>query len=332
MYWIATRVRKNQREWNEAVEKRVGETSIIMSKIEGVKAAGLTNQMRDRIQSLRIEELEACKSYRRLQVGKNVLCKSVYYTPGRRKKTSSFSNIDQANTPALLSPFLTFLALIYSSSTRRLDGSTAFTTLAIIQIMTTPMQIALNALPVLVGAFGCFDRIQEYLDQPENDNSREDHRDLTYAPWKKGDDFEFKDVNVELDGATILQDFTHCFPAGSVSLVVGPSGVGKSTMLQVMLGELPLKSGTISTPSSTIAYCTQEPWLRNKSIRDTIVGDGLWDPDWYNQVNHACCLDGDLKMMADGDLTRVANSGTSLSEGQRKKLVRISMNLKPALI
>ena len=83
MYWIATLVRKNQREWNEAVEERVGETSIVLSKIEGVKAAGLNDQIRDRIQSLRIAELEACKSYRRLQVGKNVLCKSPVLTPVR---------------------------------------------------------------------------------------------------------------------------------------------------------------------------------------------------------------------------------------------------------
>lgn len=67
-------MRINQREWNEAVERRVGETSIVMSKIEGVKAAGLTDEMKDRLQSLRVAELEACKRYRRLQVAKNVLC------------------------------------------------------------------------------------------------------------------------------------------------------------------------------------------------------------------------------------------------------------------
>lgn len=83
VYWIATLVRKNQREWNEAVERRVGETSIVISKIEGVKAAGLTDHMRGRIQSLRVAELEACKRYRRLQVGKNVLCKSFVFTSGR---------------------------------------------------------------------------------------------------------------------------------------------------------------------------------------------------------------------------------------------------------
>ncbi len=190
--------------------------------------------------------------------------------------------------------------------------------------MTTPLQVALTALPVLVGAFGCFDRMQAYLAQTLSNASQRCRQDLVYKPWTKGDEFELRDVNVELDGKAILRDVTHCFPAGSVSLIVGPSGVGKSTMLQVMLGELPLKSGTMSTPSSIVAYCSQEPWLQNKSIRDTIVSDSLWDQDWYSEVTHACSLNGDLKTMPDGDLTQVVSGGASLSEGQRKKLVSIS--------
>lgn len=193
--------------------------------------------------------------------------------------------------------------------------------------MTTPLQVALTALPVLVGAFGCFDRIQAYLDQTLSNSSRRSLQDLAYRPWTKGDDFELRDVNVELDGKAILRDVTHCFPAGSVSLIVGPSGVGKSTMLLIMLGELPLKSGTMSTRSSIVAYCSQEPWLQNGSIRDIIVSDSLWDQDWYSEVAHACCLNGDLKMMPDGDLTRVSSGGASLSEGQRKKLVSVPRKL-----
>ena len=233
------------------------------------------------------------------------------------------SNVTKANTSALLSPFLTFVALIYSSSTGRLDGPTAFTTLAIIHVMTTPLQVALNALPVLVGAFGCFDRIQAYLDQTVYNSANRSRQELAHKPWKKGEDFELTNVNVELDGKTILRNFTHCFPAGSVSLVVGPSGIGKSTLLQVMLEELKLKSGAISTPPLTVAYCSQEPWLQNKSVRDTIVSDGTWDREWYCEVIHACCLEGDLKMMSEGDMSRVVSGGSSLSEGQRKKLVSV---------
>lgn len=319
MYWIAIRVRKNQQEWNEAVERRVGETSIIISKIEGVKAAGLSNNMRDRIQSLRVAELEACKSYRRLQVGKNVLCELL--ASNRSRCTSS--NVTKANTSALLSPFLTFVTMIYSSSTGRLDGPTAFTTLAIIHIMTTPLQVALNALPVLVGALGCFDRIQAYLDHTVYKLPNRSSQDLAYKPWKKGDDFELANVDVELDGKIILKNFSHRFPAGSVTLLVGPSGIGKSTLLQVMLGELAFKSGAISAPPLTVAYCSQEPWLQNKNIRDTIVSDGTWDREWYCEVIRACCLDVDLKRMTNGDMSGIGSGGSSLSEGQRKKLVSV---------
>ncbi|KAK6194101.1 hypothetical protein LQW54_011786 [Pestalotiopsis sp. IQ-011] len=290
VYWIATLVRINQKEWNEAVEKRVGETSTVMSKIEGVKAAGLTDDMKDRLQSLRVAELEACKRYRRLQVAKNVL----------------------SNTPALLSPFLTFVALIYSSSTKRFDASTAFTTLAVIQILTTPVQVALTALPVLVGALGCFDRIEAYLNQPANEASQRDPQGQASRGWEKGHDFELNDVCIELEGKEVVHNFTHSFPAGSISLIVGPSGSGKSTILNAMLAELPLKSGMISAPSSSVAYCSQEPWVQNSSMRDAICGEALWEQHWYNEVIQACFPNDPSEMPGDG---------TQMSEGQRKKLV-----------
>lgn len=178
--------------------------------------------------------------------------------------------------------------------------------------MTTPVQVGLTALPVLVGALGCFDRIETYLNQPPSGASKRRPQSQACRSWEKGRDFTLDEVCIELEGKQILHNFTYCFPAGSISLIVGPSGAGKTTILNAMLAELPVKSGLISTPPSSVAYCSQEPWVRNSSMRDAICGEALWDQDWYNEVIQACFPDGAPEMPGDG---------TQMSEGQRKKLV-----------
>lgn len=181
--------------------------------------------------------------------------------------------------------------------------------------MTTPVQVGLTALPVLVGALGCFDRIETYLNQPPSEASKRDSQSQACRSWEKGRDFTLDEVCIELEGKQILHNFTHCFPAESISLIVGPSGAGKTTILNAMLAELPVKSGLISTPPSSVAYCSQEPWVRNSSMRHAICGEALWEQDWYKEVIQACFPDGAPEMPGDS---------TQMSEGQRKKLVSLA--------
>ena len=72
-----------------------------------------------------------------------------------------------------------------------------------------------------------------------------------------------------------------------------------------------------------LAFCDEEPWLSNASIRSNIVGDdpSTFDPDWYRTVISACALDLDLKKMAAGDETSVGSKGSKLSGGQRQRIV-----------
>ena len=90
-----------------------------------------------------------------------------------------------------------------------------------------------------------------------------------------------------------------------------------------MLGELPF-AGAIQVASRQIAYCAQNPWILNGTIRENIcgfAGEVDIDEQWYQSVVHACALDKDLEVLPDGDRSLVGIRGVTLSGGQRSRVV-----------
>ncbi|KAH0285505.1 putative multidrug resistance protein, partial [Aureobasidium sp. EXF-3399] len=90
---------------------------------------------------------------------------------------------------------------------------------------------------------------------------------------------------------------------GFTPQLLSPPVVGKSTLLQALLGEI-----------------TQHPWLTNTTIRSTIIGSSEANDTWYETVLAACDLDEDIKNLPEGDKTVVGSAGTALSGGQKQRL------------
>lgn len=109
------------------------------------------------------------------------------------------------------------------------------------------------------------------------------------------------------------------FPKGKLIGVIGPVGAGKSSLLQALLSELPLKSGSIDIDGS-ISYASQEPWLFSASVRQNILFGKEYDRDRYNAVIETCSLLKDFEQFDKGDRTIVGERGASLSGGQKARL------------
>ena len=71
-----------------------------------------------------------------------------------------------------------------------------------------------------------------------------------------------------------------------------------------------------------LAYVSQEPFLISASVRENILLGQAFDGGRYERVLRVCCLDDDLKQLADGEWTAVGERGVALSGGQK---TRISM-------
>ena len=121
------------------------------------------------------------------------------------------------------------------------------------------------------------------------------------------------------EGQPILTNISFALPEGELCLVLGPVGAGKSSLLALLAGELPISSGTVSV-SKSIAYVPQEAWVSAGTIRSNILLDSEVDETRYLQVIQACALEPDLSRMKAGDLTQVGERGAALSGGQRARL------------
>ncbi|SSD61660.1 related to Bile pigment transporter 1 [Saccharomycodes ludwigii] len=115
---------------------------------------------------------------------------------------------------------------------------------------------------------------------------------------------------------------------GELTCIVGRVGAGKTTLLKAILGELPCTNG--SNPSlppkmiirgTSIAFCPQQPWVMNSSVKDNIIFGHRYEEKFYKLTLKACQLLPDLEILPDGDQTMVGEKGISLSGGQKARLV-----------
>ncbi|CAE6397156.1 unnamed protein product [Rhizoctonia solani] len=129
-----------------------------------------------------------------------------------------------------------------------------------------------------------------------------------------------------------LHDISVVFPEGVLSLVYGPTGSGKSSLLSAVLGEMDLVEGELYLPKDpmylnsktglqmALSYCAQQPWLEHKSIKDNILFGSPLDEERYRATLDACALNPDLALFEDRDETEIGEKGVSLSGGQKARV------------
>ena len=246
----------------------------------------------------------------------------------------------------IISPVLTFITFtgLAMRHNNALDISTAFTSLSLLTLLYKPLALIIAALPLLASAMACFTRIQAYLNKTPRNDSRMYHRqssaskdnDAWSAPPPTDGQIELTEVKKEdqdviasmhgkfqlsKDTERILDIADWKIKRRTFTLLIGPVGCGKSTVLKGLLSEFPGFEGSINVASRGVAFCDQVPWLPNGTFRDIVLEDLHFDPVWYQSVIHACALDEDLRQWPQGDQSVIGSKGTTLSGGQKQRAV-----------
>ena len=223
-----------------------------------------------------------------------------------------------------------------------LRADTAFSSLILFNMLRDPLGLFQDTLTRLLQAYTSCTRIQAFLDEPDTDKYQQLSR-----PGPNDPQIGFKGAMVGYSTAADIKEAEFepfqlgeldlSFPVGALSVIIGPVGSGKTTLIQSLLGETQLLKGKIFMPddhanreicpidittglSDTVAYCSQNAWLVGASIKENIVFGSDWDKKRYNAVVDACALRKDFEIFDLGDETEVGEKGTTCSGGQKARI------------
>ncbi|KAA6383294.1 MAG: putative Multidrug resistance-associated protein [Streblomastix strix] len=116
-----------------------------------------------------------------------------------------------------------------------------------------------------------------------------------------------------------LQNININLPKGSLTMVIGSVGSGKSSLGAAVIGDIERQSGEVKHDGQ-IAYCPQTPWINNNTIRGNITFGSEYEEKKYNEIVHVCALEPDFKILPAGDITAIGEKGVNLSGGQKARI------------
>jgi len=126
-------------------------------------------------------------------------------------------------------------------------------------------------------------------------------------------------VEEETHSDICLSDINVSVKKGSMIAVIGQVGAGKSSLIHALLGEMHQTKGS-SHVSGRIAFCPQQAWIQNCSVKDNILFGRPFDEKKYREVLRICALEHDLNILPAGELTEIGEKGINLSGGQKQRI------------
>ena len=209
---------------------------------------------------------------------------------------------------------------------------------------TKPFNEISGVVTELQNAFVCAGRIFELIDEEPQVPDAADARVLEDAQGN----VDLKDVYFQyVPEKKLIQNFNLQVKPGQRVAIVGPTGCGKTTVINLLMRFYDVNSGSIKVDGTDIRDITrgslrtnygmvlQETWLRSGTIRDNIC---MGKPDATEEeiirAAKASHAHGFIKRLPKGYDTVITEDGGSLSQGQKQLLciTRVMLCLPPMLI
>ena len=214
-----------------------------------------------------------------------------------------------------------------------------------VRLFTSPLTQMAQGLTNMQTASASAHRIFDFLEAPEMPDESGKARQLSDIKGSVTFDhvrFSYPDNPDRI----IIRDFSARVQPGQKVAIVGPTGAGKTTMVNLLMRFFDVNSGTISIDGVPISELTrenvhslfgmvlQDTWLFEGTVRENLVYnmEGITD-EKLDSVLEACGLDHFVRSLPEG-LDTVLSESTSVSAGQKQLLTiaRAMLQNAPMLI
>lgn len=233
-------------------------------------------------------------------------------------------------------------ALMVISGRMSVGGVTAFITYN--KQFTQPISQVANIMNVLQSAVASAERVYELLDEPEEIESEDKGVSLAHA--KGAVTFEHVDFGYT-DDKTLIQDMNLHVEPGKMVAIVGPTGAGKTTLVNLLMRFYDVKAGRILIDGvdiktlpreklrEALGMVLQDTWLISGTIRENIAyGKKGADEAAILRAAKAAGVDHFVRTLPEGYDTLLLEDARNISQGQRQLLTiaRTLLSDPPILI
>ena len=239
-------------------------------------------------------------------------------------------------------------ALIWSAYHLHLGTITVGGLTSIVQLINqvqAPIIGLSRSFQNMFGMLGSAERIMELEDMTEDTISQKIDREQLYEKLKK---IVVKNTDFTYDHKPIFRQANFCVEKGEIVAIYGESGIGKSTLLRLVLGIIEKDKGQIyfelengaeqsigGDTRKMFAYVPQGKFMLSGTIRENIcfVNPSVSEEDLREALKVSDC-EKFVEELPDGLETQIGERGSGLSEGQlqRLALARALVSGAPILI
>ena len=214
-----------------------------------------------------------------------------------------------------------------------------------VRLFTSPLTQIAQGLTNLQTASASAGRIFDFLESEDMPDESDKTAELTCVMGN----VEFKDVRFaypDTPDKIIIKDFSASVKSGQKVAIVGPTGAGKTTMVNLLMRFFDINGGDITIDGVSIndmkreddhnlfSMVLQDTWLFEGTLRENLVYNmsGVTDED-LERVCRACGLDKFVRSLPGGFDTELSES-SSISAGQKQliTIARAMLQNSPMLI
>ena len=209
---------------------------------------------------------------------------------------------------------------------------------------TKPFNEISGVITELQNAFTCAGRLFELLEEEEIPADSEGSKELKNVDGK----LELVDVSFSYDkNKTLIKDFNLCVKPGQRIAIVGPTGCGKTTLINLLMRFYDIDSGKIILDGfdyrdikrkalrENFGMVLQDTWLKSGTVRDNIkMGMPNATDEQVIEAAKKAYSHSFIKRLPNGYDTVIGEDGGSLSQGQKQLLciTRLMLCKPPMLI